>query len=238
MTRMDIINALLKKNNGSTYLEIGISGGHSFVKINASKKIAVDPEINVSKSKKIKALFSDINNIFNEYFEVTSDVFFEKHNDILKKYPPDVVFVDGLHTYEQSFIDVLNSMKYIKENGFIVMHDCNPLSETEAYPTTSIKEVKKLNLPGFNGNWNGDVWKAILHLKKEFKELNIFVLDTDCGVGVISGNFNLYKNENNISHKESIGKLSYSFLEKDRAKILNLQPTEYFTKFLRTGYFL
>ncbi len=232
MTRMDIINALLKKNNGHTYLEIGISGGHSFIKINAKKKIAVDPEINVSISKKIKAFFSNIYNLFNEYYEVTSDEFFEKHDNILKKFPPDVIFVDGLHTYEQSFVDVINSIKYIKNGGFIVLHDCNPLCETEAYPASSINEVKKLNLPGFNGNWSGDVWKTILHLKEDFNDLNIFVLDTDCGVGVISGNFEKYKNINRVKAKEEIQQLPYLKLENDRMNILNLKPPSYLYEFL------
>ncbi len=46
------------------------------------------------------------------YFPTTSDAFFERHGDRLA--PFDVVFVDGLHTYEQSYRDVRNALAVLR----------------------------------------------------------------------------------------------------------------------------
>ena len=47
---------------------------------------------------------------------------------------------------------------------------------------------------GATGFWSGDVWKSIVNFKLNRKDLDIFVIDTDTGLGVIKKNDN--KNEN------------------------------------------
>lgn len=75
-------------------------------------------------------------NINNKYFEETSDDFFLKREDHLKKVKQlDVMLIDGLHTYRASLKDVLNSLKYLNEKGMIVMHDCYPPFKADALPT-------------------------------------------------------------------------------------------------------
>ena len=46
MQRYDIINALAQKNNAKNYLEIGVSRGRNFVRVNIENKIGVDPSPN------------------------------------------------------------------------------------------------------------------------------------------------------------------------------------------------
>ena len=41
----------------------------------------------------------------------------------------DLIFIDGLHLANQVQKDIENSLKFIKDEGFIVLHDCNPPSE-------------------------------------------------------------------------------------------------------------
>ena len=38
----------------------------------------------------------------------------------------DVIFIDGLHEYYQIRKDVINSLKYLDKNGYIVIHDLFP----------------------------------------------------------------------------------------------------------------
>ena len=38
----------------------------------------------------------------------------------------------------------------------------------------------------FDDEWNGDVWKSVVHLRSLYKNINVFVLDTDFGIGIIS----------------------------------------------------
>ena len=217
--RITIIQKIINQKKASIYLEIGVHTGACFLNINAPRKIAVDPKILLKKKKKFK----------NKYYEMTSDEFFEKEQKILTKYGLDVVFLDGLHTHEQSLKDVLNSLKYLNEKGVIVMHDCNPQSETIAFPANSIKHAKSLNLPGWEGKWSGDVWKTIILLKSNCDDLNIFVLDYDYGLGIITKG----KQKNPLKYSpEEIRNLSYNDLEKNREKLLNLKSIQYFNKFI------
>lgn len=94
---------------------------------------------------------------------MTSDEFFKQNNKTF-----DIIFVDGLHTEEQCSVDIANSLKCLNENGTIVVHDCLPHCE----------EYTQLR-------WNGTVFKSIIDLRYNNPNLNIYVVDTDCGCGVI-----------------------------------------------------
>lgn len=95
---------------------------------------------------------------------MSSDTFFDKEHTFLSKTGLDIAFIDGLHTFSQTLKDVQNTLRYLNKKGVIVLHDCNPLSEVAALPAKSIREIQKLNPPGFTGIWNGDVWKTIAYL--------------------------------------------------------------------------
>lgn len=185
--RRTLLPYLVKKLKAKSYLEIGVKGGKTFLPIKVRKKYAVDPDFKIKKEYKKKQILAYPFNYFAKYFECTSNDFFEKHApQTLKKNALDVAFIDGLHTYEQTYLDIENTLPYVKENGVIIVHDCSPASAAAAYPATSIQNVKEINPPGFDGLWSGDVWKIIPRLKLSHPELFLFVIDHDSGIGVIS----------------------------------------------------
>lgn len=149
--RYELIQDLINKNNYESYLEIGIRHKTSFNEISINNKTSVDPDINY------KATHS-----------ITSDEFFKENKKTF-----DIVFIDGLHVYEQVYRDIINSLKFLNENGTIVCHDMNPLEEIyqNREPKHSI--------------WNGDCWKAWIRLRSERDDLNMFVINIDHGCGVI-----------------------------------------------------
>ena len=100
--RYDIINNLIKFKNFKEYLEIGCFKNENFDKINITNKIGVDP-------------------VSGGTHRVSSDDFFLKNT---KKF--DLIFIDGLHTYDQVKKDINNSLGFLKENGVILIHDCLP----------------------------------------------------------------------------------------------------------------
>lgn len=229
MTRVEVIQQLINLTSTQYYLEIGVNRGACFLNIKAPHKTAVDPNFIISLFKKLKYLFKNFKNINNHYFEVTSDDFFQEQKQWLQTYSPKVVFIDGLHTYEQSLKDVLNVLEATNDNAMIVMHDCNPLTEAAAYPAKSIFQAQEDKPAGWDGTWNGDVWKTMVYLRSMRKDLNSFVLNTDHGLGIV------YKGipENTLDFsKEAIDKLTYKDLEKNRLELLNLKPVEYFNTFL------
>lgn len=153
MNRTDIINHIILKRNYKSYLEVGVQYGHNFRDINLPRenKVAVD----------IKTQILDFEHFLD--FETTSDEFFKQNT---KKF--DIIFIDGYHSFEQSYQDVINALECLNEGGTIVCHDC--------YPTT--EELASLN-------FMGTVYKTILKLQMTRNDLEIFVVNTDCGCGVI-----------------------------------------------------
>jgi len=155
MTRTDIINLLIQKNNYKKYLEIGVYKGHSYNGVLADIKDSVDPD------KDSPAIY-----------HLTSDDFFNKIAPTLD-YKYDVIFIDGLHHTDQVDKDIENSLKHIVDKGFIILHDCNPSSyDTQLIPRQTIA-------------WTGDVWKAFVDFKINNPLYPSYVIDTDFGVGII-----------------------------------------------------
>lgn len=95
--------------------------------------------------------------------EMTSDDFFQQNKEKF-----DIIFVDGLHTEEQCLKDILNSVKVLNKNGSIIVHDCLPSDE-------------KFTDPG----WNGTVYRSIIELRYWYSDVDVKVIDTDCGCGFI-----------------------------------------------------
>ena len=168
--RFDIINHLLQSfDRPTTYLEIGVRNpADNFNKINATTKYSVDPGIEFKENP--------------VDFKVTSDEFFKRlreGNFLTADTLFDVIFIDGLHLAEQVDRDIENALEFIKEDGFIVLHDCNPQTEWHA------REEHNYTISPAGQQWNGTTWKAFL----KWRYLPIIqscCVDTDWGVGIIS----------------------------------------------------
>jgi hypothetical protein len=162
--RYHIINHLIDKYKLVNYLEIGVFKGENIREIKAAHKDGVDPGVE-------GYVVPEVN------YPMTSDAFFDlikEHEEI--KY--DIIFIDGLHHADQVTKDIKNSLKHLVSNGFIVMHDCNPVSyEAQLIPRETVA-------------WNGDTWKAFVDFKAHYPNVKCCVVDTDFGVGVIQNNPN------------------------------------------------
>jgi hypothetical protein len=234
MKRTTLLQNLIDTGKYKTYLEIGTHKGMSLFPLKCKYKIAVDPSFKISSKDKKKWLLKNPYNFRNKYFDLTSDDFFKQNeNDIRKQ---DLIFIDGLHTFEASLKDVLNSLKHLKSNGVIMMHDCFPPHEVAAMPLGSFEEGKKRSIKGWNGEWCGDVWKTISYLKENYADvLDIFVLDTDYGLGIVK-----LKNETpsildlNKESYERINKLDYQYLMSNPEEIIALKDKSYATQLLKS----
>lgn len=99
---------------------------------------------------------------------LTSDDFFKQNQETF-----DVIFVDGLHHADQVLRDINNSLEVLNDGGYIICHDMNPEKEEHQI------------IPFRGGIWNGDCWKAFVQLRQERNDLEMFVVNTDYGCGVI-----------------------------------------------------
>lgn len=220
MNRLLFLKKLFRKKKFKTYLEIGVFQGRVFFSVPAHKKIAVDPEFRFAALKKIKKVFRRVSNLWAKFYEKPSDDFFANNAPrLFEKNKIDVCLVDGMHEYTFALRDIENSLKYLQKKGVILVHDCNPLTKEAG---ASFEEYKER---GYTKDWNGDVWKAIVHLRSLREDVNVFVLDCDQGVGVIT--FDKPESKLNFK-KEDIPALTYEQLNENRKEWLNLKSPSYF----------
>ena len=77
MNRIDIVQQVIDHSSARNYLEIGVKKGKLFLNVRARKKLAVDPVLKIGAIRKLMYCLRNICNIFNEYYEMTSDHFFD-----------------------------------------------------------------------------------------------------------------------------------------------------------------
>jgi hypothetical protein len=200
--RHDIINYLIEKYNLVNYLEIGVFKGENIREIKAYHKDGVDPGAE-------GYVVPEVN------YPMTSDDFFEliKDHDEIKY---DIIFIDGLHHAEQVKKDIQNALNHIVKGGFIVLHDCNPVSyEAQLIPRETVA-------------WNGDTWKAFVGFKMDNKDYKCCVVDTDFGVGIISRD--IQSSPFDVPKFNTHSTLHWNQLNDDRKELLNLISPEEFYK--------
>ena len=187
--RIAFINKAISKIENCNYLEIGCDNNECFQSINAKNKIGVDPEKGGTT-------------------RCTSDDFFKNNIENF-----DVIFVDGLHTFEQCRIDIINSLKFLNLNGYIFIHDLIPRSWSEE------------NIPRLQTFWTGDIWKVSLELmKSQGIEFNVIIADS--GVGVIKKISNKANYSQNYSELKNLKYKDFI----DSLEIINfVTPEDFFT---------
>ena len=184
--RYDIVNEIIVKRNYTSYLEIGCFKDETFNQINIKKKIGVDP-------------------ISGGNLRMTSDKFFIENKEKF-----DLIFIDGLHVYEQVIKDIFNSIKVLKENGIILVHDCLPRKLWYQTPTR------------MSDTWNGDVWKAIVACRT-LENIDTYTCLADEGIGVIK----VQKNNNPLNlNLSNFKNLKYKEYYTNRESLMNIISVE------------
>ncbi|WP_179474946.1 class I SAM-dependent methyltransferase [Mycolicibacterium vinylchloridicum] len=227
VNRIRAVQQALAMRSNPVYLEIGVSRGQAFQRISADVKIAVDPAFRLTERTRDLA---NAKGRVVEYFETTSDAFFENEKALLEQHPVDVALIDGLHTYEQVVRDVENTVRHLKDDGVIFLHDCNPPFELAGRRAESWDEfMAQQSGPLKIGIWNGDVWKAIVELRSTRPDLLVGVLKCDQGVGFVRKG----SPETTLPYSpEQVEALTYADLKADRTRLLNLKPPRYLGEFL------
>jgi len=200
-SRTQVINYLLSNiRRKTTYLEIGVRNPeHNFNHISSDKKYSVDPGAEY-KDNPVD-------------YKMTSDEFFRllDTDEILSNTMKfDLVFIDGLHLAGQVNRDIENSLRYIADDGFVVLHDCNPPTEWHA------REDYRYQSTPAGGFWNGTTWKAFLKWRSE-SNVQSCCIDSDWGIGIISKTHPL-----GDSIQATNPFFEFSELDKNRARELNL----------------
>ena len=174
-----LINFLAKRYSAQHYLEIGVRDGDTFFSVAMPDKVAVDPRFSFDPkphaSKK------------QRFYPITSDAFFEqlatKGSDaetaLSRDRTPvtfDIIFIDGLHTFEQSWRDFKNCQPYAHKNTLFVLDDtipCDPYSSIQN-PQLAVAYRKQAGLEG--NYWHGDVYKTVFAIHDFYPEYSYCTL--------------------------------------------------------------
>jgi predicted O-methyltransferase YrrM len=199
MKKSEIINKLIEKKGYKTYLEIGVAAGENYNETVCEYKSNVDPCFDDKDSQ-------DKNIVVNL---MTSDQFFENTKETF-----DIIFIDGLHVYEQVYRDITNSLKILNSGGSIVCHDMLPPTEWHQRSAEFFQKDQP---------WNGDCWKAVARIRTERNDLKIYTVNTDWGVSIIH-----VEPGQKIYEGVLTDVLNYSYFQKNVIELMNVvTPAEF-----------
>tara|TARA_Y100000768_G_C23949857_1_gene669558 strand:+ start:541 stop:1278 length:738 start_codon:yes stop_codon:yes gene_type:complete len=131
LSNLNIFEKILK-NNPKNILEVGTYEGLVSIwfceKYPSSKVFAVDPLVQDLSTKKerveneqVKNLQENLNNYNNKnliFEKKTSDNYF-----LNNKIKFDIIYIDGLHTYDACSKDIINSFDCLNINGYLMIDD-------------------------------------------------------------------------------------------------------------------
>ena len=219
-SRTDIIQYITQRRKVRKYLEIGCDMDLTFATMK-SIDVGVDALIS-SQVKHSLDVSICVDPLRGGTHRMTSDEFFQQNNITF-----DLIFVDGLHEAHQVMRDVFNGLRWLKADGIIVMHDCNPSRyEYQVTPPLNDSDV---------GIWNGDTWRAAVALRLQ-DGLEIVIGDFEHGVGVIRRKLNRHRLpvewERKLLTKNPIDALGWEDLDQNREVLHRLMTLNEVKKWL------
>ena len=152
--RIALLNLMMGSVGGTKarYLEIGCNDNSLFDSVYSTDKTGVDPTLGGTH-------------------RLTSDEFFAQND---RKF--DLIFVDGLHHYDQIRRDTVNAIQALAPGGWILFHDFLPRNWGEHH------------VPRIQDTWTGDGWKVAWELTQTAgADFRIFHIDHGVGALRLNG---------------------------------------------------
>ena len=175
MLTKDMIQGLLSLYERPSYLEIGVFKGATFVPIEAARKVGVDPNF-LFDADAMRAQQPNA-----ELHSCTSDEYFGRIVDPDERF--DVIFLDGLHTFEQTLRDLNNAIFFLKPDGVVRVDDVIPTSWGASIKTMA-ESYRVKDLIGElaqDGNWMGDVYRLVFYVDSFFQQFTFRTLADNHG---------------------------------------------------------
>lgn len=169
-TTVEQLGAIASARSAKSYLEIGVYEGDTF--LNATRfdlRHGVDPHFRLD----VAAHRSDS----LVFFEATSDDFFTHHADPTQKY--DVIFLDGLHTFEQTFRDFCASLAHSHDRTVWLIDDVYPSDVFSSHPDQTAAYRYRALHGGESVAWHGDVYKVVFAIHDLFPNLSYRTIEDD-----------------------------------------------------------
>jgi hypothetical protein len=142
----------------------------------------------------------------------------------------DLVFIDPWHSYVDSLRDITFGLRFVKDDGVVLIHDCSPPNAGCAAP-----EYRP-------GEWCGLTFAAYLDVVLFTSGLHYVTVDTDYGCGVIAKDNRLdglcrsQPDASLVSRWRALDiTQKYAFLDQNRSQLLHLISTDDFRQRFGAG---
>jgi hypothetical protein len=160
------VNALAPRIGARRYLEIGVQRGHTFRDIAIDERVGVDPRFMFDTA--------ELANETTTLHAMTSDAFFAREAGTR---PFDIVFIDGLHVFEQVVRDLTNTLAWTDWRSAILIDDTIPNDVYSAHPVQAEALRLRREAGGRGGQWHGDVFKVAFLIHDFFPFLDYRTID-------------------------------------------------------------
>lgn len=177
VARSRVVNRLLARYDEPRYLEVGVCSGRTFDRAKAATKVAVDPVFEFDHEDPARVVPGV------EYHPVTSDHYFGTVVEPDRQF--DVIYLDGLHTVEQTLRDVTNALHHLQPRGVILIDDVRPSSHLAAIPDRQLFFEIRNRLGQTAQDWMGDVFRVVLAIETFFQHLSYATVADNHGQAVV-----------------------------------------------------
>jgi hypothetical protein len=161
------LNRLAEALSCRTYLEIGVFKGETFLAVDVASRVGVDPEFRFDWS-------SHHGKDGIEFHQCSSDTFFDSI-DPAATY--DLIFVDGLHTFEQTYRDILHALRHSHPGTVIAIDDTIPCDVFSTSRSLDDCVGMRYSLTGVaDSSWHGDTYKVVPLLTAFNNDLRLITL--------------------------------------------------------------
>ena len=159
------LNALIQSSgSGESYLEIGVERGLTFEAVRAEIKVCVDPA----------PLFKrDSLPLGAQLVVSTSEDYFAGG---ASGYTFDLVFLDGLHTAQATYRDLVAALNWLSPEGTVLIDDVMPTDEASALPSYEDSQLEKKKQGIKHSRWYGDVWKVVWLLVTKYPDIELVLI--------------------------------------------------------------
>jgi hypothetical protein len=89
--------------------------------------------------------------------------FFEA--DVIRGETFDVVYIGGLHTFDQTLRDLTNAISVLRIGGVIIIDDVLPISYAASIPSLEQSIKLRTLLGDSRGDWMGDVYRLVFFIE-------------------------------------------------------------------------
>jgi len=151
------LNRLAEALDCKTYLEIGVSEGITFNAVNVETKTGVDPDFQFDWQ-------ASHDGTHTRLLPLSSDAFFAQE-PIGSRF--DLIFIDGLHTYDQTYRDLQNALLYSHPGTVVLIDDTIPCDAYSCCRDQNEAIRLRAQSTGIaNAIWHGDTYKImpLIHL--------------------------------------------------------------------------